>query len=60
MSYLRMKDGVLRNQCHPRRRFAEKSQAMAASIRIANSQKVQRLPEPCSKCRGWHLSEVLP
>lgn len=43
------------NPCAPRKRFTTIKAAKAASIRIAASKKVLRLPEPCGKCLGWHL-----
>jgi hypothetical protein len=45
-----------RPACYPRRKFTTREAARAASVSIAHTQGWQRLPEPCSKCNGWHLS----
>jgi len=42
--------------CTPRRRFATREAVQAASVRIANYQGQQRLPEACPRCGGWHLA----
>lgn len=46
------------NPCAPRRRFASEGAVKAASLSVAAKYGVLRLPEPCSKCNGWHLSEI--
>lgn len=60
MSYLRTGTKKYLNPCAPRKRFVTQYNAQAASHRIAATDKVLRLPEPCSKCHGWHLSGVQP
>jgi hypothetical protein len=59
VSYLRI-GGRVKNPCAPRKRFATKDHAMAASKVIADRQNLLRLPEPCSKCNGWHLAGKYP
>lgn len=44
------------NPCAPRRRFNTKEAAWAASKNVAERNNYLRLPEPCSKCNGWHLA----
>lgn len=41
-----------------RKHFKTKEACGAAAVRIANTQKVFKLPEACSACNGWHLADA--
>lgn len=41
-----------------RKRFTTREACAAAAKNIGIATGAHRLPETCSKCNGWHLSEV--
>lgn len=43
------------NACYPRRKYETQTQASTAARAIVARGGVQRLPEPCQHCNGWHL-----
>lgn len=46
-------------ECHPRKRFRDADSARAAAQNVARWRGLQRLPEPCSHCNGYHLSQPI-
>jgi len=50
---------LVKPKCHPRKRFGTRESAQSAGVRIANTLKQYRLPEPCQHCNGWHLSQEI-
>ena len=53
---MRIQSVTQRQTCAPLRKFPTRDAASAAARNIAANRGVQRLPYPCSKCNGWHLS----
>jgi len=51
-----MKSTPENNLCHPRKPFNSEEAARTACFHIAQTQKIQKYPEYCQKCKKWHLT----